>query len=659
MAQTVGVPKRPEARPPDALMRWLLKGHLEEMEGPEAKKQTHHPHPWWQVMCLTGVDYFSTLGYQPGIAALAAGALSPLATLILVLLTLLGALPIYGRVARESPHGEGSIAMLEDLLGWWQGKLFVLCLLGFVATDFIITITLSAADATAHIVENPFVHEHLHGSEVEVTLALIALLAAVFLKGFKEAMGIAVALVAVYLALNAVVVGLGLYEVATHAEKLGQWTARLWGSRSNPMLNTHGNPLLMVAVALLLFPKLALGLSGFETGVAVMQLVKGDPSDTHGRPEGRIRNTRKLLTVAALIMSVFLLTSSVVTTVLIPAEEFQEGGKASGRALAYLAHEDNEIFGTVYDLSTILILWFAGASAMAGLLNIVPRYLPRFGMAPEWTRAVRPLVLIYTAIAFVVTVIFRASVEAQGGAYATGVLVLMTSAAVAVTLSARRRGARAATAAYAAITLIFAYTTVVNIIERPDGVKIASFFIATIVVVSLVSRLWRTLELRVDRVDLDEAAARFIEEQSRGEIHIIANHPDRRDFVEYELKDREAREDFLIPPGEPMLFLEVYVRDPSDFSAVLRVEGVEIGGHRVLRAHATAIPNAIAAFLLYLRDTTGKRPHAYFNWSEGNPLIYLIRYILSGKGDIAPVTREVLRQAEPDPERRPAIHAGT
>src|SRR5215203_3169996 len=251
---------------------WLFKG-VKEREGPHEREGQHHQHPWWKVMCLTGVDYFSTLGYQPGIAFIAAGALSPIATLVLVLLTLFGALPMYHRVSAESPHGDGSISMLENLLSRWKGKLFVLCLLGFAATSFIITITLSAADATAHIVENPFVAGHLDflHHRIAVTLFLITALGAVFLRGFKEAIGIAVFLVLIYLALNLTVVTVGFYEIATHANVVWNWKQVLFGN--------YSNPLLMIGAALLVFPKLALGLSGFETGVVVMPLVKGNPID--------------------------------------------------------------------------------------------------------------------------------------------------------------------------------------------------------------------------------------------------------------------------------------------------------------------------------------------------------------------------------------------
>src|SRR5436190_1253206 len=529
-------------------------------------------------MCLTGVDYFSTLGYQPGIAFLAAGLLSPLATLVLVLLTLFGALPMYRRVAELSPHGQGSIAILEDLLPRWRGKALVLCLLGFAATGFIITITLSAADAAAHIIENPMAPEWLKHA-VPVTLVLLTALGAIFLIGFREAVGLAVPLVA------------------------------------------------------------------------------GDPADSAAHPAGRIRNAKKLLSVAALIMSVLLVGSSIVTTMLVPEPAFKEGGEAYGRALAYLAHKDlGETFGTVYDLSTVTILWFAGASAMVGLLCLVPKYLPRYGMAPEWAKANRPLVVIFTLVTFLVTMLFEADVNTQGGAYATGVLVLMGSAALAVTLDARR--SRRPYVGYLLLTAIFLYTTAINIWEKPEGIKIASIFIVSIVLTSLISRVMRSTELRVHGVDADERARQFLKDAASKPVRIIANRPDLGDVAEYEHKLREARDSHHLPPDERQLFIEVRPGDVSAFSDRLAVTGVEVGPHRILRTTSPAIPNAIAALLLYIRDETGKIPHAYFGWTEGNPIAYLMKFLAFGEGDTAPVTREVLRQTEPDPGRRPRIHVG-
>ncbi len=641
MAGLVNASRHPRKK----FVNWLLS------EGRHEKHQRPPQHPWWQVMCLTGVDYFSTLGYQPGIAALAAGALAPIATLILVLLTLFGALPIYRRISERSPHGEGSIAMLEHLLSWWQGKFFVLCLLGFVATDFIITITLSAADATAHIIENPLLSKFLHGeaSAILITLLLVGALGGVFLRGFREAIGLAVILVGAYLFLNLITVSVGVYQIAQQPAVLANWQTALFAEQPNIVK--------MIGAAILVFPRLALGLSGFETGAVVMPLVKGNPTDTEANPQGRIKNTHKLLTWAAVIMSFFLLTSSLVTTTLIPAAEFQDGGKANGRALAYLAHLYlGNGFGTLYDVSTIAILWFAGASAMAGLLNIVPRYLPRYGMAPNWARASRPLVFVYTAIAAFITILFRANVEAQGGAYATGVLVLITSGAFAVTLAAHRRGSKRGLIVFGLITLVFVYTTIVNIIERPEGIRIASVFIAAIVVTSLISRVLRSTELRVERIEFDQAAQQFIAEESRGEIRIIANRRNQGDVDEYAAKEREVRIDNYIPAEDPILFLEVRISDASNFTETIYVEGIDVGGYRILRARSSAVPNAIAALLLHLRDQSGKIPHIYFGWSEGNPIQYLLRFILFGEGDIPLVTREVLRLAEKDPERRPAIH---
>ncbi|MEU6671771.1 amino acid transporter [Streptomyces sp. NPDC046727] len=644
-------------RPPSTsrLRAWMLEGlsDMGKSAGPHAQPEPpHQGQRWWRVMCLTGVDYFSTLGYQPGIAALAAGLLSPVATIVLVIVTLAGALPVYRRVAEESPRGEGSIAMLERLLSFWQGKLFVLTLLGFAATDFLITITLSAADASTHLVENPHLTEALHGKQMLITLFLVALLGAVFLKGFLEAIGVAVALVGIYLALNVVVVIVGLWHVVTAGHVITDW--------SSALTTEHGNVFVMIGVALIVFPKLALGLSGFETGVAVMPHVQGDEDDTEERPTGRIRDTKKLLTTAALIMSCFLIATSFITTLLIPENEFKSGGQANGRALAYLAHEYlGNAFGTVYDVSTIAILWFAGASAMAGLLNLMPRYLPRYGMAPHWARAVRPMVIVFTLIAFLVTWIFDADVDAQGGAYATGVLVLISSAAIAVTIAARKAAQRGWTITFAIISVVFLYTTVVNVIERPDGVKIGACFIVGIILVSLLSRLARAFELRVTHLTMDPMAERFVRDMASRKIRFIANEPDRRDKAEYRDKIEQIRADNEMPEQEDFVFVEVTVTDPSEFEAGLVVRGEVLHNrYRVLTLESASIPNALAALLLHVRDMTGCTPHIYFEWTEGNPFANFLRFFLFGQGEVAPVTREVLREAEPDRDRRPRVHTG-
>jgi hypothetical protein len=588
-------------------------------------------------MCLTGVDYFSTLGYQSGIAFLAAGLLSPVATLVLILVTLFAALPVYNRVAAASPYGQGSIAMLEKLFPGWTGKAFVLVLLGFATTDFIITMTLSAADAAAHFVHNPYTPHALRG-QMGVTLVLLAILGVIFLKGFKEAINIAVVLVGIYLVLNVIVTVSAFLHVLEQPHLVLDW--------KNAIFARHGSLLSIIGISALLFPRLALGLSGFETGVAVMPLIECEDLEV------RIRNTRRLLATAAIIMSVFLMATSIVTTLLIPAADFKEGGPANGRAMAFLAHDYlGNGFGTLYDASTILILAFAGASAMAGLLNLIPRYLPGFGMAPEWARASRPLVLVFMAVAFTVTRLFHAQVDAQGGAYATGVLVLITSASCAVTIAARTLFSRLA---LGLVSLIFIYTTLVNIYERPEGLKISCMFIVTMVFLSLVSRAFRSTELRIT-VALDPQAQALIAESANKTVRLIAFNP-RNTSNDREQAKRELRALHGLMHDESIYFIEVQRGDTSEFTETVAIQGCRDGSNRVLRARSPAIANAIAALLIQITQSTGCIPQVYFHWTDVDPVVNLLRFIFLGEGDTAPLTHEILRRAIKDSSQRPVVH---
>jgi len=226
-------------------------------------------------------------------------------------------------------------------------------------------------------------------------------------------------------------------------------------------------------------------------------------------------------------------------------------------------------------------------------------------------------------------------------------------------MSARRHRQPRSVVGFAVVTLIFAYALIENVIEKPDGIVISLAFIAGIIVISLISRLARATELRADDIDFDDTAAVFIAGcTDQGELHVIANKRQAGDLAEYRDKELEQRTLNPIPDSCPIVFLEVDVTDPSDFAQELHVQGVEVDGYRVLRAHSPAVPNALAAIMLRIRDETGMRPHLHFQWSEGNPLAHLVRFVLLGQGETAPVTREILRQAEKDLTRRPVVHVG-
>ncbi len=656
---------------------------MESTEPAENASKGHHAHPqsfWVWVMCLTGVDYFSTLGYQPSIAFEATGLLTPFATVILVLVTLFGALPVYRHVASKSPHGQGSIAMLEKLVSGWLGKILVLVLLGFAATDFVITKTLSAADAAAHVIKNPLLQDYLtwERTQLVITMFFLVLLGAMFMRGFKEAIGLAVGIVGVYLLLNLIVVGSSLVFLFNHVEHAENWLRQVragdWHFHHH--FSNSAEPWHILLVCAILFPKLALGLSGFETGVAVMPLIQGDAGDTHDAPQGRIRNTRRLLVTAALIMSVFLLGSALVTSTLIAPAALEKGGGAHDRALAYLAHGEplihgeagscinpwfGSMFGTIYDLSTVIILWFAGASAMAGLLNLVPQYLPRYGMAPEWTGAIRPLVVLFTIVNLFVTWQFNASVEAQGAAYATGVLVLMSSACIA-TLIDRWRSREGAwyvrlSWPFTFITVIFLYTTLANMIEKPDGLLIAWWFIAAIVVSSLISRFMRSKELRFQGFEFADAQSRFLWDSMRMlEFPVLVPHrPGGRSIRD---KEDSIRQDHRLGPEVPVVFIEANLGDVSDFYQTPLMDVIQEEGVFILRINRCAsVAHTIAALALEL-SKAGAPPEIHFGWSDQNPIAANISFLLFGEGNVPWIVRDLIRDAQPDPAKQPRVIVG-
>ena len=671
----------------------------------ESPYRTH----WLYVLCLVGLDYFSTLGYQPSIAFQTAGLLAPAATIVVIAVTLFCACPVYALVASRSPAGQGSMGMLEKLVPGWKGKTLILILLGFAATDFIFTRTFSAADAAVHLLHNPNpgwqklldtlwkardearpITSHplwqkvldLWDKQMVATVLLLLVgyvFWAFFRHGFtRRVIQLAVVVVTVYLFLNAVVISSGLCYLVRHPATLENWYERLlegdWHLADAPL--TGKGMWALAGVCLLLFPKMALGLSGFEMCMVAMPLIRGDEKDLPTRPAGRIHNARLLLLTAALIMGLYLFSSALVTTTLIPAEAFEEStgesGGASNRALAYLAHGGpmangetaNQLnplfalpFGTVYDISTIVILTLAGAAVTIGLRDLVPPYLQRLGMELRWAQAIGAILYVFNLIKLMVTVVFHADVGAQRGAYATSVLMLMASASVAAVIDRRRTAGVRIPWIYGSIALVFLITTGAIVATKPAGFLIGLFSVAAILVLSMISRVIRTTELRFQGFEFVDDQSRFLwESLVYLEFPILVPHrPGGRSLIS---KENEIRTRHRLTPDLPIVFVEAHLGDPSEFYQLPQLDVQQEDGRFTIRiTRCTSIAHAIAAAALELSKCSTP-PEIHFGWSDERPFVANLNFIVFGLGNIPWMVRELIRKAEVRPERQPRVIIG-
>jgi len=664
-------------------------------------------------MCLLGVDYFSTLAYQPSMTYQLAGRLGPLATLVVILVTLGGALPVYWYVAGKSPRGEGSIAMLERLVHGWRGKSLILLLLGFAATDFVMVKTISVADAAVHVIGNEYAPwqetlasiaesskeggKEIFGSAVTdyfdkqlVVTLLLGILGFTFWfmlrKGFnRNVIVLAVPLVLVYLLLNAVIIGGGLLHLARNPEVVRDWFDLIlqgkWEVRQetwfSPGAGLFADWALIGFLCFLFFPRLSLGLSGFELSLILMPQVRGDADDNPERPLGRIRNTRKVLVTAAVLMSLFLFSSVLVTNLLIPTEEL--AGSASNRALAYLAHGgrlnglDDSLgpvfglaFGTFYDVTTILMLTLAGTSIMTALAVLLPRFLLRFGMTLRWAQRWGVILILFALLNLAVTIYFRADVNDQRGAYATGVLVLFTSVSFATVLDQRRqrrkqRPDRSLLACffsgYGLIMAAFAVSTVAVILRTPSGLLIAGGFIVILFVTSVMSRALRVNELRTLGFEFKDEHSHFLWDSLRlADFPVLVPHRPGRH--ERDFKDKQIRDHHQLSPDADVVFIEMEVGDPSDFTQDLLIEVFEEENRFVIRAcRCVSVAHAIAAIALEM-SRYSKPPGLHFGWPDMDLMTASWSYFAFGEGNVPWRVRELIERAEPNAEKRPRVIIG-
>ncbi|HVT28785.1 MAG TPA: hypothetical protein VHE81_12295, partial [Lacipirellulaceae bacterium] len=264
-------------------------------------------------------------------------------------------------------------------------------------------------------------------------------------------------------------------------------------------------------------------------------------------------------------------------------------------------------------------------------------------------------------INLIVTWIFSASVTEQGGAYATGVMVLMTSAAVAVVIDdwRKRFGGwwRRLHWGYLVATLVFVYTTVAIVIEKPDGIKIAGAFILAVLVFSIISRTRRSTELRFEKFEFVDEHSRFLWDAMRHlEFPVLVPHrPGHHTIAE---KDEKIRRVHRLGPKTPIVFVEANVGDPSEFHHNPMIEITEQDERFILRlTRCASVAHAVATVALEL-SKTGKPPEIHFGWSGESPLAANLNFLLFGEGNVPWLVRELILKSEPDPAKQPRVIIG-
>ena len=675
------------------------------MTASTAPKTIRPTFAWWAILCLVGLDYFSTLAYLPSIAIGQMKSLAPIAAIGVVLVTLLAALPVYWYVVGRSPHGKGGIGLLEERTHHWRGKVLILILLGFVATDFVLTRSLSVADASTHLRANPYYQDQaarVTANSESIRLLLPAALQGGFFDFWNEQLvltvvlsilsfalyfflvrslsrgflGVAVAVVVLYLLVNAIVIGSGLVYLAQNPDLVTNWQNSLQPELRDYRSETRTAIGFVLLLGLLAFPSLAIGLSGFELSMTVAPLVRRAPADTPAHPRGRVRRTRLLMLVAALIMSVMVLTSVFVVTLLVPPDAIEKAGVVHHRALAYLAHgeplatgdPDPELspifglaFGTLYDVSAILILCLAGASATIGMKELVPDFLGRFGMQMAWAHKIDVITHLFNVVILIVTVWFQASVSAQLGAYAASVLALLFGASLAATLDVRHRWHGVLrwllSLPFGLITLLFTVMGVLIVVQRPSGVAIPLAFAGVVLLTAFISRWLRSTELRFEGFEFaDDATRQRWDEICKLEFQVLVPH----DPTHVALGEREdlIRKHHRLAPEVPIIFIEARLGDPSDFmqKPLMHIEQVS-GGEIVRVTRCTSIAHVIACIGLAFREV-GLPPEIHFTWSDESPMAANLHFLLLGQGNIPWMVHELLRKGEPDAARRPRVIVG-